>query len=69
MDHLVTHLLTAFALLIIAKTARQLAEKRMSGLEGRITLLARLLPVFLVGCFSVFAVYALQDPDPEDRLA
>jgi hypothetical protein len=67
MDHLVTHLLTALALLLIAKTVRQFAEKRMGGLEGRITLLARLLPVFLVGCFSIFAFHALQDPDPEDR--
>lgn len=68
MDHLVTHLLTALALLLIAKTVRQFAEKRMGGLEGRITLIARLLPVFLVGCLSIVAFHALQDPDPEDRL-
>jgi hypothetical protein len=48
MDHIVTHLLTALALLLIAKTVRQFAEKRMGGLEGRITLLARLLPVLIL---------------------
>lgn len=69
MGHLITHLLTALVLLILAKSVRQFAEQRMMGLEGRITLLARLLPIIPLGFFSVFAVYALQDPDPGDRLA
>lgn len=68
MEHIVTHLLTALVLLLTAKTVRQFAEKRMGGLEGRITLIVRLLPVFLVGCLSIVAFHALQDPDPEGRL-
>lgn len=63
------HLLVALVLLLITKSVRQMAEKRMSGVEGRITLFARLLPLIPLGFFSTFAVYALQDPDPDDRIA
>ena len=69
MSHLISHLLTALVMLLIAKTVRQFAEQRMNGREGRITLFARLLPIIPLGFFSTFAVLALQDPDPDDRLA
>ena len=69
MSHFITHLLVALVLLLITKSVRQMAEKRMSGVEGRITLFARLLPLIPLGFFSTFAVYALQDPDPDDRIA
>ena len=69
MSHFITHLLVVLVLLLITKSVRQMAEKRMSGVEGRITLFALLLPLIPLGFFSTFAVYALQDPDPDDRNA
>lgn len=69
MSHFITHLLVTLVLLLITKSVRKMAEKQMLGVEGRITLFARLLPLIPLGFFSTFAVYALQDPDPDDRIA
>jgi hypothetical protein len=69
MSHFITHFLVAWVLLVITKSVRQLAEKRMSGVEGRIAWMARILPLIPLGFFSTLSVYALQDPDPDDRMA
>jgi hypothetical protein len=69
MSHFITHLLVAWVLLVITKSVRQLAEKRMNGVEGRIAWMARILPLIPLGFFSTLSVYALQDPDPDDRMA
>jgi len=68
MSHLISHLLTALVMLLIAKTVRQFAEQRMNGRKGRITLFARLLQIIPLDSFPPLQSLPCKTPIPMTAL-